>query len=124
MFFRSIFSTLALMLGFAATIAHGQPLKPSLDRTLANGMRVLVYENPRAPTALHMVWVKAGSLDEVSGRSGLAHVLEHMMFKGTQNLGPGSSAAVLPHSAGEKTRLLRRITRAIFSRSTKILYAK
>ncbi|MFM8631567.1 MAG: M16 family metallopeptidase, partial [Betaproteobacteria bacterium] len=89
MLIRSIFSIAFCALGLAATVAYGQPLKPSLDRTLANGMRVLVYENPRAPTALHMVWVKAGSIDEVSGRSGLAHVLEHMMFKGTQNLGPG-----------------------------------
>ena len=63
--------------------------KPTLDRTLPNGMRVLVYENPRAPTALHMVWVKAGSIDEINGRTGLAHVLEHMMFKGTKNLAPG-----------------------------------
>jgi zinc protease len=62
---------------------------PSLDRTLPNGMRVLVYENPRAPTALHMVWVKAGSMDEVNGRTGLAHLLEHMMFKGTKTLAPG-----------------------------------
>jgi zinc protease len=89
MLIRSIFSITVCALGLAATAAYGQPLKPSLDRTLANGMRVLVYENPRAPTALHMVWVKAGSVDEVSGRSGLAHVLEHMMFKGTQNFGPG-----------------------------------
>ncbi|NBP26692.1 MAG: insulinase family protein [Betaproteobacteria bacterium] len=89
MLIRSIFSSAVCALVLMATVAYGQPLKPSLDRTLANGMRVLVYENPRAPTALHMVWVKAGSIDEVSGRSGLAHVLEHMMFKGTQNLGPG-----------------------------------
>ncbi len=83
---------------FAMALALGALLSPStwaaaahptLDRTLPNGMRVLVYENPRAPTALHMVWVKAGSIDETSGRTGLAHVLEHMMFKGTKTLAPG-----------------------------------
>ncbi len=60
MLIRSIFSSVVCALGLTATVAYGQPLKPSLDRTLANGMRVLVYENPRAPTALHIVWVKAG----------------------------------------------------------------
>jgi zinc protease len=63
--------------------------QPTLDQKLANGLRFLVYENRRAPTALHMVWVKAGSIDESSGATGLAHVLEHMMFKGTKTLAPG-----------------------------------
>lgn len=76
---------LTLPLGFAVA----GPAQPTVDETLSNGMRVLVYENPRAPTALHMVWVKAGSIDETNGRTGLAHVLEHMMFKGTKNLAPG-----------------------------------
>ncbi len=62
---------------------------PTLDRTLANGLRVIVFENKRAPTAVHMVWVRAGSLDENNGKTGVAHVLEHMMFKGTKTLGPG-----------------------------------
>ena len=81
---------LLIALGLSAPAAtFALPLQPSLDKTLPNGMRVLVFENTRAPTALHMVWVKAGSIDETNGRSGLAHVLEHMMFKGTKNLGPG-----------------------------------
>ncbi len=79
----------ALFLAVAAQLAHANAAKPTLDKTLPNGMRVLVYENPRAPTALHMVWVKAGSVDETNGRTGLAHVLEHMMFKGTKTLAPG-----------------------------------
>ncbi len=62
---------------------------PTLDRTLANGLRVIVFENKRAPTAVHMVWVRAGSLDENNGKTGVAHVLEHMMFKGTKTLSPG-----------------------------------
>lgn len=62
---------------------------PSLDQTLPNGLRVLVYESRRAPTALHMVWIGVGSIDEQPGKTGLAHVLEHMMFKGTKTLAPG-----------------------------------
>lgn len=56
---------------------------------LLNGMKVIVREDHRAPTVAHMVWYRAGSVDEVSGKTGVAHVLEHMMFKGTKNLSPG-----------------------------------
>lgn len=51
--------------------------------TLANGMGLIVKPDRRAPTAVHMLWVRVGSVDEVDGSSGIAHVLEHMMFKGT-----------------------------------------
>jgi len=70
-----------------------QPLSaqglPTLDKTLAGGMRIVVFEDNRSPTALHMVWIRAGSIDETEGISGIAHVLEHMMFKGTKTLRPG-----------------------------------
>ena len=56
---------------------------------LANGMKVIVKEDHRAPTVAHMVWYRAGSIDEVNGKTGVAHVLEHMMFKGTKKLKPG-----------------------------------
>nr|MCU0956883.1 insulinase family protein [Hydrogenophaga sp.] len=57
--------------------------------TLANGMTVIVRPDRRSPTAAHMLWVRVGSIDEVDGTSGVAHVLEHMMFKGTPDLKPG-----------------------------------
>ncbi len=50
---------------------------------LTNGLTVIVQPDKRAPTAVHMLWVRVGSMDEVDGTSGVAHVLEHMMFKGT-----------------------------------------
>ena len=56
---------------------------------LANGMTVIVKPDRRAPTAVHMVYVRVGAMDEVSGTTGVAHVLEHMMFKGTPTVGPG-----------------------------------
>ncbi|MEI7444162.1 MAG: pitrilysin family protein [Burkholderiales bacterium] len=61
----------------------------AFERMLPNGMKVLVKRDDRAPTAVHMVWYRAGSVDEVNGRTGVAHVLEHMMFKGTKTLAPG-----------------------------------
>ncbi|MBU0747048.1 MAG: insulinase family protein [Gammaproteobacteria bacterium] len=57
--------------------------------TLKNGMQLIVQPDRRAPTAVHMVWVRVGSMDEVDGTTGVAHVLEHMMFKGTKTLPPG-----------------------------------
>jgi len=59
------------------------------ETTLDNGLKVIVKEDRRAPTAVHMVWYRIGSMDEVDGTSGVAHVLEHMMFKGTPTVGPG-----------------------------------
>ena len=80
---------MAYALYCSGSLAMAGPVKPTLDQTLPNGLRLLVYENHRAPTALHMAWIKAGSIDETNGRTGLAHVLEHMMFKGTKTLAPG-----------------------------------
>ncbi len=63
--------------------------RAAVEHRLANGMKVLVKPDRRAPTVAHMVWYRAGSMDEVNGRTGVAHVLEHMMFKGTATVAPG-----------------------------------
>ena len=59
------------------------------EKTLENGLKVIVKEDRRAPTAVHMVWYRAGAMDEVDGQSGVAHLLEHLMFKGTPNVPSG-----------------------------------
>ena len=59
------------------------------EYTLSNGLRVVVKEDHRSPTVAHMVWYKAGSMDEYNGTTGVAHVLEHMMFKETKTLKVG-----------------------------------
>ncbi len=75
----------------AATAASATPATMAAapagtyEKTLSNGMRVIVKEDRRAPTVVHMVWYRVGAVDEVDGTSGVAHVLEHMMFKGTRN---------------------------------------
>lgn len=69
--------------------ATAQSPEPITRFTLANGMEVIVQPERRAPTAVHMLWVRVGSMDEVDGTSGVAHVLEHMMFKGTPTLAAG-----------------------------------
>ncbi|MFZ0607252.1 MAG: pitrilysin family protein, partial [Xanthobacteraceae bacterium] len=58
--------------------------------TLSNGLQVVVVQDHRAPVVTHMVWYKVGAADETPGKSGLAHFLEHLMFKGTTN-NPGTA---------------------------------
>ncbi len=73
----------------AASLVSTATLANPFETTLANGMKVIVKEDRRAPSAVHMVWYRSGSMDEPEGVSGVAHVLEHMMFKGTKSVGPG-----------------------------------
>ena len=56
---------------------------------LANGLKVVVKEDHRSPVVISQIWYKAGSIDELNGTTGVAHVLEHMMFKGTKNISSG-----------------------------------
>ncbi len=70
-------------------VLSGPAMAETYEHRLANGLRVIVKEDRRAPTAVHMVWYRVGSMDETSGSTGVAHVLEHMMFKGTPSVGPG-----------------------------------
>ncbi len=69
--------------------ALAQAAPPTEQFKLDNGLTVIVKPDRRAPTAVHMLWVRVGSMDEVDGVSGVAHVLEHMLFKGTADLKPG-----------------------------------
>ena len=76
------------VLACAGVLAAATPRQP-YETTLENGLKVIVKEDPRAPSAVGMVWYRVGAMDEIDGTSGVAHVLEHMMFKGTQEVGPG-----------------------------------
>ncbi|MDO9384992.1 MAG: pitrilysin family protein [Hyphomicrobiaceae bacterium] len=80
----------ALLLVLTTGFAQAQTAAPPVTQfKLANGLTVIVKTDRRAPTAAHMLWVRVGSMDEVDGTTGVAHVLEHMMFKGTKDLKPG-----------------------------------
>ncbi|HBH39978.1 MAG TPA: peptidase M16 [Curvibacter sp.] len=78
-----------LIAALAVLTAPVQAQTRAQQYTLANGMTLIVQPDRRAPTAVHMVWLRVGSMDEVDGSSGVAHVLEHMLFKGTQTLKAG-----------------------------------
>ena len=68
--------------------------------TLDNGMQVVVVEDHRAPVVQHMVWYKAGSADEPKGQSGVAHFLEHLLFKATETMEAGELSATVAANGG------------------------
>jgi len=70
------------------------------DFTLDNGMQVIVVEDHRAPVVQHMVWYRAGSADEPKGSSGIAHFLEHLMFKATDSMEAGELSATVAANGG------------------------
>lgn len=76
--------------------------------TLANGMTLIVQPDRRAPTAVQMVWVRVGSMDEVDGTSGVAHALEHMMFKGTKDIKPGEFSRRVAQLGGQENAFTTR----------------
>src|SRR5476651_262140 len=91
---------IALIAAVAATAASAQ--STVREHKLDNGLRVIVKEDHRAPTVVHMVWYGVGSMDEVSGTSGVAHVLEHMMFKGTQTVKSGEFSRRIAAAGGRE----------------------
>ena len=69
--------------------------------TLDNGMDVVVIEDHRAPVVVHMVWYRAGSADEPAGASGIAHFLEHLMFKRTETMESGEFSRTVARNGGQ-----------------------
>ena len=69
---------------------------------LSNGMTLIVQPDKRAPTAVNMVWLRVGAMDEVDGTSGVAHVLEHMMFKGSEKVAPGDFSRKVAALGGQE----------------------
>lgn len=69
--------------------------------TLKNGLQVVVVENHRVPVVNHMVWYKVGAADEPAGKSGIAHLLEHLMFKGTKTIKPGEFSPLIARHGGQ-----------------------
>lgn len=69
--------------------------------SLKNGLRVVVVPDHRAPVVTHFVWYGVGSVDEVPGKTGLAHFLEHLMFKGTEKIAPGEISKMVARMGGQ-----------------------
>ncbi len=70
------------------------------EHRLANGMKVLLVESPKAPVVTVQIWYKVGSRNEVMGKAGLSHMLEHMMFKGTPKYPKGAFSRLIKKNGG------------------------
>ena len=80
----------------------------AVEKTLANGLRVIVKPDRRAPVAVSMVWYRIGSVDEQGGITGVAHVLEHMMFKGTKAVPAGEFSRLIAAAGGRENAFTSR----------------
>ena len=83
---RALGYALCGALAFAAAASAAD----TAEHTLKNGLRIIVKEDHRAPVVVSMLWYRAGSMDEMNGTTGVAHLLEHMMFKGTGRVPAGA----------------------------------
>ena len=90
---------LTLFIGFFLSFTI---LASTNEFKLDNGLRLIVNEDHRAPVVVSQVWYQAGSIDEVNGKTGVAHVLEHMMFKGTKTIKPGEFSEIIARSGGRE----------------------
>lgn len=81
---------------------------PVHERVLDNGLKVIVKEDLRAPIVTSQIWYKVGSGYEQGGTTGISHALEHMMFKGTEKLGPGDFSRIVAENGGEQNAFTSR----------------
>ena len=85
-------------------LAHAATEEFKLD----NGLRIIVQEDHRSPVVVSQVWYRAGSIDEVNGKTGVAHVLEHMMFKGTKAVPAGQFSRLIAAAGGRENAFTSR----------------
>ena len=99
--------------------AVGKEQDDTHEFQLSNGLKLIVREDHRAPTVAHMVWYRAGSMDEINGRTGVAHVLEHMMFKGTDKVKAGEFSRLVAAVGGRENAFTSRDYTAYFQQVEK-----
>ena len=102
MYLRLFFTALAGLFFLQSTQAANLSPSPIHELTLSNGLRVIVKEDHRAPVMVSQVWYKVGSSYEHDGITGISHVLEHMMFKGTRTRPPGEFSRIIAANGGRE----------------------
>src|SRR5690606_17738793 len=98
--FPPVLGAILLILGLIVPLRGTAQVFNPETFTLANGMKVIVISNHRSPIVTHMVWYKAGAADEPWGKSGIAHFLEHLMFRGTHEVPPGEFSKIVARNGG------------------------
>jgi len=88
-----------LLVYFATTVSFAQDMKVT-EKVLPNGLKVLLKEEHKAPIVTFQIWYKVGSRNEKLGTTGISHLLEHMMFKGTKQYGPKTFSQMVMRNGG------------------------
>src|SRR5271169_2715647 len=91
---------IAVLLAIASPAAHAGITDNVKMKTLPNGLQVLVLENHKAPVSAFNVFFKVGSRNEQTGKTGLSHLLEHLMFRGTKKLQPEEFSNIIQQIGG------------------------
>jgi hypothetical protein len=111
----------ASLASMAVAVAAAE--KPASERAkefkLANGLDVIVIPDHRAPVVTQMIWYKVGAADEPPGSSGIAHFLEHLMFKGTDTIPTGQFSKIVARNGGEDNAFTNHDVTAYFQRVAK-----
>ena len=108
--------SLALVVSLAAAPCAAAGVFFPVGFKLDNGLEVVVLENHRAPVVLQMVWYRTGAADERPGELGIAHLVEHLMFRGTKNLGPGEFSRIVARIGGRDNAFTSHDYTAYFQR--------
>lgn len=116
---RSLLAAIVGLLAFGGSAAVASDTKRASSFTLANGMQVVVIPDHRAPVVTHMVWYRVGGADDPQGKSGLAHFLEHLMFKATARIKTGEFARTVNRLGGRHNALTAHDTTVYFQRVAK-----
>jgi len=93
-------STLAILMALLMTTSSFAQTMNVTERVLPNGLKVLLKEEHKAPVVTFQIWYKVGSRNECLGKTGMSHMLEHMMFKGTRKYGPKTFSQTVQRNGG------------------------
>jgi len=107
------------MLTASFTTGEARAAGRASEFSLPNGMQVVVIPDHRAPVITHMVWYRVGAADETRGTSGIAHFLEHLMFKGTNKIPPGEFSKIVARQGGQDNAFTTHDVTAYFQRVAK-----
>ncbi len=117
---RSPLLTLAfIMLAFLQSSLAARAETRAAESQLSNGMRVVVIPDHRAPVVTHMVWYRVGAADEPKGVSGIAHFLEHLMFKSTEKIPMGEFSKIVSRLGGQDNAFTGHDATSYFQRISK-----
>jgi zinc protease len=111
--------TLALSPAGAAQSSPANNNNLAFHGKLDNGLEVVVVPDTRAPVVTHMVWYRVGAADEPQGKSGIAHFLEHLMFKGTEKVPPGEFSKIVARLGGQDNAFTSQDITSYFQRVAK-----